>query len=116
MPNTGVSQLTFPFCYEPPGSVSLRNLPQNHGDTGQQASDRRAADRQRVLWKGSILFLEAERAIDCVVLDISGSGARIRPCDLLSCPERFRLTWLDEDPRLCEAVWRDATYIGVRFL
>jgi hypothetical protein len=116
MPNTGVSQLTFAFCYELPGPVPLRSVRRNHGDAGQQASDRRAVDRQRVLWKGSVLFLDTEGTIDCVVLDVSGSGARLRPSDVLSCPEQFRLTWLEEEPRLCEVVWRDSTYIGVRFL
>ena len=82
----------------------------------QEVADRRAAPRKRTLQKGEIGFIDSHAAIECVVLDISETGARLRPTDVKSVPEKFRLRGPDGTKRLCEVVWRDSQKIGVRFL
>jgi hypothetical protein len=85
-------------------------------ETARDAKDRRAAPRIRMLQKGNILYLHSGSAVECIVLDRSETGARLRPIDVLSCPNRFRLRTMDSVVRLCEVVWRDGRKIGVRFL
>lgn len=83
---------------------------------GGEVADRRGAPRRRTLRKGELFYLDSGAAVECVVLDISDSGARLRPVDMLSCPQRFRLRGPDGSLRHCEVVWRDDQDIGVRFV
>ena len=84
-------------------------------DSGEVA-DRRVDPRKRTLQKGQLFYLDSGAAVECVVLDVSDSGARLRPIDVLSCPARFRLRMPDESSRQCEVAWRDGQDIGVRFV
>lgn len=81
-----------------------------------EIADRRGAARKRTLQKGDISFLDSHASIECVILDISETGARLRPVDVKSCPEKFRLRGPDGRTRLCELIWRTSKQIGVRFV
>lgn len=80
------------------------------------AGERRTLERKRTLKKGSIVFLETNSGLDCVVLDFTEKGARLRPTDILCCPQHFRLLGPDQQLRLCEVVWRNTDALGVKFL
>lgn len=86
------------------------------GQAPEDVSDRRAVQRTRTLKKGEIFFLDSHSAIECVVLDVSDSGARLRPTDVKSCPNSFRLQCYEEQTKLCQVVWRGAKDLGVRFV
>lgn len=80
------------------------------------AEERRTLERKRTLKKGSIVFLEGNSGLDCVVLDFTEKGARLRPTDILCCPPQFQLLGPDRQLRLCEVVWRNSDALGVKFL
>lgn len=86
------------------------------GPTGGGSADRRDTRRKRTLQKGELFYLDSGAAVECVVLDVSDRGARLRPLDVLSCPPQFRLRCPDGTLRHCEVMWRDGPDIGVRFL
>jgi hypothetical protein len=54
--------------------------------------ERRGNTRSRVL-KGAKLFLGNSSTIDCVVRDVTNSGARIHLPDTVGLPEVFDLTF-----------------------
>ncbi|NIY16299.1 MAG: hypothetical protein GWM98_16070 [Nitrospinaceae bacterium] len=52
----------------------------------------------------------------CTIVEISNSGARLRPTDALILPNEFTLKISPEQEVLCEAIRRSEFEIGVRFL
>lgn len=77
--------------------------------------ERRTLDRRKMLGSGVISFAGGNCAMDCVVLDLSDGGARIRPADALSCPDEFLLATEKGGRVDCEVVWRQSDLLGVRF-
>ena len=55
------------------------------------ASEQRHHARAHVLRRGKIVFRRGYGVIDCVVLDLSPEGARLRVGAWLGLPERFEL-------------------------
>ena len=78
--------------------------------------DRRQSQRKRVLRRGRIVFRNGYSVIDCVVLDLSEGGARLKLNDWLGLPTSFELR-IENGPShqvtVCYHV-RDVT--GVRFI
>jgi len=54
--------------------------------------------------------------MDCVILNISEGGAKLRPADMPACPNRFALQLDGNRSRDCEVVWRKQDFLGVRFV
>jgi len=77
--------------------------------------ERRNLDRRKMLGRGIVSFAGGSCAMDCVVLDLSEGGARIRPADALTCPDEFLLATKKGGRVTCQVVWRRADLIGVRF-
>lgn len=74
----------------------------------------RAATRQRVLKSGSIEFHGG--TIDCVVRNISETGAALEVVSPLGIPETFNLVITgDHSSRPCKVAWRKDKRIGVAF-
>ncbi len=80
-------------------------------------SDRRQQRRQRVLKRAQILLKGIGSTLDCVVRDISPSGALLRVSDYFSAPGEFDLLFLDTHTvRRVEVRWQIGNDIGVRFV
>lgn len=94
----------------------MDTTPSSNAQAPDDVKDRRGAPRVRVIQKGNIRFLDSGAGVTCVILDRSETGARLRPTDVLSCPDRFQLHSPGVPPRPCEVVWRDGQKIGVQFL
>ncbi len=77
-------------------------------------TDKRQSLRRRTL-KGAKAVLPNGGVMDCVVKDISETGARIQIADALSVPERFELRMPGTTPLQAAVVWRKLGLIGVRF-
>jgi len=74
----------------------------------------RIAPRYRVSKAGTIKFRGS--ALDCVVRDLSITGAAIEVTSPAGIPESFILVMPDEGLRLpCQVVWRKPFRIGVKF-
>ena len=80
------------------------------------ASDNRNHTRSHVLRRGKIVFRRGYGVIDCVVLDLSPDGARLRVGSWLGLPERFELR-IDGGPaREARVRYRNLEEIGVQFV
>jgi hypothetical protein len=77
--------------------------------------DRRIATRQRVLKQGTLAF-GGGGGIDCMVRNISSSGARIEIASPIGLPPSFTLVIkADQFLRRCHPVWSTDTKVGIAF-
>jgi hypothetical protein len=76
--------------------------------------ERRAIPRKPVLMSGAIQF--ADGVIDCLVRDMTISGAALEVTDPQDIPERFNLFFKVDGAHIpCHVVWRQEERIGVAF-
>ena len=103
-------------------TTHVETLPTVHGQQADEAGDdrrkvdrgfdRRRSPRRRVL-KGVVVHLRKWPSLQCVVRNVSEGGACLEIRDPL--PDSFVLV-LDDVPRTCRVVWRQASRVGVEFL
>ena len=75
---------------------------------------RRAVPRKPVLMSGAIQF--AGGAVNCLVRDMSISGAALDVTEPHDIPERFNLVFKVDGTQIpCRVVWRHHERIGVTF-
>jgi hypothetical protein len=79
-------------------------------------AERRQSERKRMLKRGRIVFRNGFASIDCVVLDLSAGGAKVRTSGFLVLPERFELRIENGPSCPVEVAFRGADVTGVRFL
>lgn len=79
-------------------------------------SDRRASARRRTLQKAAILVDGRPELLDGMVLDMSDTGAKIRPGNMSRLPARFELRCGYGRSYRCEVVRRSGFYLGVQFV
>ena len=76
--------------------------------------ERRAIPRKPVLMSGAIQF--AGSAINCLIRDMTISGAALDVADPRDIPERFNLVFKADETHIpCHVVWRQDERIGVAF-
>jgi hypothetical protein len=76
--------------------------------------ERRAIPRKPVLMSGAIQF--AGGVINCLVRDMTISGAALDVTDPHAIPERFNLFFKADGTHIpCHVVWRQEERIGVAF-
>ena len=78
--------------------------------------ERRKTERRRVLRRGKIVFRRGHSAIDCVVLDLSDGGARLKAPGLIALPEQFELRFENGPSYEVALAFRTFETAGVRFL
>jgi hypothetical protein len=84
------------------------------GFTVPSMEEHRIAPRHRILKAGTIEFSGTK--IDCLIRNISVTGAALQINSPLWFPDAFRLvTTSDGSDRLCRVVWRDERRVGVIF-
>lgn len=79
------------------------------------SSDRRVNDRKRMLRRGRIVFRNGYSIIDCIILDMSGEGARLKVSDWRNVPPAFALNLENDVTRHAEVRFRRLEVVGVRF-
>ena len=86
----------------------------NVEETLQVLENKRAAPRQRVLKAGTIEFNGG--AIDCVVRNLSQTGAALEVASPVGIPDQFNLLISGEHTGYrCQVAWRKEKRIGVAF-
>jgi len=76
--------------------------------------ERRAVPRNAVLMSGAIEF--AGTNINCLISNISTSGAALEVTNPHGIPERFNLVFKTDDAQIpCHVIWRQEGRIGVAF-
>ncbi|MDX1401040.1 MAG: hypothetical protein R3245_03885, partial [Kiloniellales bacterium] len=63
-----------------------------------------------------IVYKKAFCLMNCLVLDLSENGARLRPDDAEACPEVFLLRLTDGVCHVCSVAWREDQELGVMFV
>ncbi len=83
----------------------------------EEAQNLRSSDRIRAFLRAQIIFNNRMSTIDCIVKNISPTGARIALNDALTVPTEFEL-YIPQRGRSHHArlVWRDKDAIGVDFI
>ncbi len=83
-------------------------------ETGAEMTDKRRETRKRTFLKGRIVFNGGASSMDCLVRDMSDSGARLAIDETLLLPERFTLEIPQKDRTFTAVLrWRDEDGIGV---
>lgn len=79
-------------------------------------SDKRSAPRLRSFLKGRVLFNGGQTSLDCLIRDISPTGARLELSASITLPDRFDL-YLPHREATCRAhiQWRRGSQLGVAF-
>jgi len=80
-------------------------------------ADKRASDRIRSFLRAQIIFNNRMTTIDCIVKNISSTGARVALSDTLAVPTEFDI-YIPQRGRSHHArlVWRDKDSIGIDFI
>jgi hypothetical protein len=80
-----------------------------------EGEERRVAPRRRVLKPARIVCNNGQRTIDCVIRNISETGAQIDTESTVDLPGSFWLDCQDGRTRPVELVWQKSNLLGVRF-
>lgn len=78
--------------------------------------ERRQCPRAHVLRRARIVFRRGHSTIDCVVLDLSSGGARLKVGQWLGLPGRFELRIENGPSHEAEVRYRDMELTGVCFI
>ncbi|MBO0664483.1 PilZ domain-containing protein [Jiella sp. MQZ9-1] len=79
--------------------------------------ERRAAPRMRVLKRAKVIFNNGYSTFDCIVRNISATGALLTIDDSVHLPKEFRIRIGEEQStRLAELVYRRSMFAGIRFV
>jgi len=81
------------------------------------AADRRASERVRSFLRAQIIFNNRMTTIDCIIKNISSTGARVVLSDTLAVPTDFDIYIPQRNcSHRARLVWRDKDSIGIDFL
>ena len=79
--------------------------------------ERRAAQRSRTFWKGTILFPGGLRSTECTVRNFTLQGARLDCGGVGDIPDHFDLKIPQKGETFpCQVIWRRPPEIGVAFV
>lgn len=80
-------------------------------------SDRREAHRQRVLKRGVLILNDGFSTIDCVIRDISPTGARVAVDGHFTAPRFVELLMIDKNEKWrAETRWQNGSHLGLQFV
>lgn len=78
--------------------------------------NKRIAPRNRVLKSAKIVHLSNWSLVDCIIRDISETGAKLIIGDQVAVPNEFRFLVSSENTiRNAQVVWRRGDMIGITF-
>ncbi len=75
----------------------------------------RAAPRSRTLKGGKIALNDGFSTIDCLVRNLSATGALLKVTSILGVPDQFKLVMDDGRSFACTIAWKRETELGVHF-
>jgi hypothetical protein len=78
--------------------------------------ERRRLQRRRSLLGAQIIFRNGYCTMSCQILDITETGALLRPLEPALCPNKFVLKPRFDPARECEVIWRKGEVLGARFV
>lgn len=85
-------------------------------NTHADARERRRLPREKILKSGQIVYGRDRQTMDCMLVNYSEDGARIRPLDPLVLPQYFELQLGRSAVYFCEFLRRTGCDVAVRFV
>ncbi|WP_267550481.1 PilZ domain-containing protein [Rhizobium rhizogenes] len=82
----------------------------------ESSPESRTAARKRTLLGAKIIFNDGRSVYDCIVRNLSDTGAMIQIENPLSAPSSFNLQLADNRLMACEVRWRKINSLGVQFM
>ena len=81
----------------------------------ERVTERRGEPRRQVLENVLIVFNNGHCSMVCQIIDVSDTGAKLVPADIILCAREFVLKLQSGDARHCAVMWRKETQIGVHY-
>jgi hypothetical protein len=78
--------------------------------------EHRNEQRHRTLKPGLIVFNNGFSTIECMVRNLSESGAQLKVESLNGIPDEFQLKLKDAGSARAKVAWKRGTTIGIKFL
>jgi hypothetical protein len=78
-------------------------------------NDGRVSARKTILRKGTIVYNHRMSTMECVIFDLSDTGARFKPVEVGMLPDAFELRVLFGEIYQCQMVHQIGDEVGVRF-
>ena len=100
----------------PQPEAAPAGAPAGASASANDAAQRRGAERRKTLLTGKVVFNDMASVFDCVVRDMSESGARIKLAAPVQVPPAFGLRLTDARYYRCKVRRRAALELGVEFL
>ena len=82
----------------------------------EASQNNRMSARKRTLLGAKIIFNDGHSVYDCLVRNLSDTGAMIQIENPLAAPNTFDLQLSDNRLLTCEVRWRKINSIGVQFV
>lgn len=79
------------------------------------SAERRRAPRHRTL-KGARIALNRNSVLNCIVRNLSETGARLEMPNALGLPQEFAIAISGEAERRCRIAWQGFGAVGVAFV
>jgi hypothetical protein len=90
--------------------------PVRHETTRRAMSERRIITRQRTFLQGRLFFNNRRNSVDCIIRDISDTGARLQFSAAVTVPDALELYVPNKDCMYrVRAEWRHEEEMGVLF-
>ena len=87
-----------------------------HYSDGVSMSEKRSAPRTRSFLKGKAIFNNRQSTLDCLIRDISATGARLEVSNAVLLPDSFDLYVPQKEmTQRARITWRASGEIGVEF-
>ncbi len=85
-------------------------------ELNSDGSERRVAPRTRIFKRAQILFNNRYSTVDCIVRNISATGALLTIDTAVPLPRQFEFRIGEEDLRPAKLVYRRELFAGIHFL
>lgn len=80
------------------------------------SEERRKTPRRRHLRRGSVVFRNGCSTMQCVVLDMHETGAKLHVTDWMNVPDRLELRIEHGSTHMAEIRYRTMETVGVQFI
>ncbi|WP_310423537.1 PilZ domain-containing protein [Mycoplana sp. BE70] len=77
--------------------------------------EHRLSQRKRTLLGAKIVFNDGTSVYECVIRNMSDTGALVQSENSLAAPPTFSLQLTDGRVFACEVIWRKASSLGVKY-
>lgn len=78
--------------------------------------EKRLAPRRNTMIRARIVFNGGRGSADCIIRNLSESGARLELASVGNIPQTFDLIAPGHRPHSCRVIWRALKELGVSFL